>query len=234
MDQRVPYDILAGEYYDDRHVTSRNFDAATILALSSRSLLVPEGRTLEAGSGRGRCGEYLGLPPERVVQLDNSPTMLTISPRERASVRVCHDAEQLPFPASEFEVVAAFLCDPFLGLNFLAEARRVLQRGGLLIGTTPTKEWGDPLRRVLGIDGMMTRFQLRDGRIVQVPSALYSSEHLNRMLCKAGFVETSIDIRSHRLPPNTPRISPDIEAAASARGVPAYELDILYTFTAEA
>ena len=133
MHDEAAYDRLAGEYYDAGHKTSRNFDEATRGALLTLNLRLPtNGLTLDAGCGRGRCGEFLQVPPSQVIQLDNSPAMLSFAGREPSLVRVLHDAEQLPFPSSEFSVVAAFLCDPFLGLNFLSEARRVLSPGGVL------------------------------------------------------------------------------------------------------
>lgn len=234
MQQEVAYDALAREYYDARHQTSRNFDVATIAALLSLNLRYSDGLALDVGCGRGRCGEFLQIPSKRIVQLDNSPVMLGISPREPALLRILHDAESLPFPEHQFGTVAAFLCDPFLGLNFLAEAKRILRPGGILIGTTPSAEWGLPLRQGLMIDPMMTRFVLRDGNVALVPSALYSREQLRKMLRRVGFKDSNIAVRGHRLPPGTTPVSPDIERPAQASGVSAYELEILYSFVAHA
>jgi SAM-dependent methyltransferase len=234
MHQEAAYDALAGEYYDARHQTSRNFDVATIAALASLDLRFPGDLALDVGCGRGRCGEFLQIPPKRIVQLDNSPLMLGISPREPALLRILHDAESLPFPERQFGTVAAFLCDAFLGLNFLAEAKRVLRPGGILIGTTPSTEWGLPLREGLMIDPMMTRFVLRDGSVALVHSALYSQEQLRKMLRRVGFDDSKIAVRGHRLPPGTTPVSPDIERPAQASGVSAYDLEIIYSFTAQA
>jgi len=164
--------------------------------------------------------------------LDNSPAMLALEPREPALIRVLHDAEDLPFPRSEFGCVAAFLCDPFLGLNFLSEARRVLRDDGILIGTTPAFEWGSVLREALGIDRMTTRFILRNNEDIRMPSALYDANQLGTMLEHVGFKSRSISVRSHRLPKGTRTISSDIEMPARMRGVSPLELEILYTFVA--
>jgi SAM-dependent methyltransferase len=137
---RTPYEVLASEYYDNSHTTSRNFDAATQEALRTLRLTMPDGVTLDVGCGRGRCSEFLHIAPDRVVQLDNSAAMLKLVPREPAILKVMHDAEELPFPDGEFAAVVAFLCDPYLGLNFLSEARRVLRADWLLLGTTPSYE----------------------------------------------------------------------------------------------
>ena len=181
-----PYDALAGEYYDRSHKTSRNFDHTTREVVDAWRDRVPEGLVLEVGCGRGRSGEFLGVEPERVVQLDNSRAMLDLVDRERAAVRIVHDAESLPFPDGEFGAVTAFLCDAFLGLNFLCEARRVLRPGGVLCGTTPSFEWGSSLREHLSLDLMTTRFLLRGGAEVRVPSLLYPAAQLREMLIHAG------------------------------------------------
>jgi hypothetical protein len=40
------------------------------------------GKVLELGAGRGRVGEYLGIGPNRVVQLDSSEVMFDLPDRE--------------------------------------------------------------------------------------------------------------------------------------------------------
>ena len=234
MESKVAYDVLAKEYYEPRHKTSRNFDAATKQALESIDHQIPSGLVLDVGSGRGRCGEYLGIEPIRVVQLDNSTAMLSLKPRENAVVRVLHEAEDLPFPDREFACVAAFLCDPFLGLNFLAEARRVLSDGGILIGTTPSEQWGRTLRKALELDPMMTRFVLAGGQEITAPSAIYPNKQLHEMLRTVGFRESRINISTHTLPDGTDPVSEDIVSPAKELGLSPYSLGILSSFTAEA
>jgi SAM-dependent methyltransferase len=232
LESKAAYDILAEEYYEPRHKTSRNFDSATKEALESIDLRIPSGLVLDVGSGRGRCGEYLGIEPARVVQLDNSIAMLSLKPREDAFIRILHDAEELPFPDGEFACVAAFLCDPFLGLNFLAEARRVLSDGGILIGTTPSEQWGRPLRDALGLDPMVTRFVLAGGQEMTAPSAIYSNKQLHEMLRVVGFRESKIDINTHTLPDGTDPVSEDILTPAKTSGLSPYSLGILSSFIA--
>jgi SAM-dependent methyltransferase len=227
----APYDALASEYYDIRHETSRNFDVATQEALRSLDLAMPAGSVLDVGCGRGRCGEFLRVSPDQVVQLDNSMEMLNVVPREPALLKILHDAEELPFPDGAFATVVAFLCDPYLGLNFLSEARRVLREDGLLLGTTPSYEWGVTLRRELGIDAMTTRFVLQDGRCLSAPSAIYPANQLHEMLRQVGFRPSTIDIRIHTLPPKVTAISRDIDVTAKLLGLSPYDVPILYTFT---
>jgi len=148
----APYDRIASEYYLPEHQTSRNFDRTAMAALASVRALVPrDGLILEVGSGRGRSCELLEIDPRRVIQLDNSVRMLEVEPREDCALRVLHRAESLPFLNDEYACITAFLCDPFLGLEFLGESHRVLRKGGFLIATTPAYEWGAPLRNELKI-----------------------------------------------------------------------------------
>ncbi|WP_244930833.1 class I SAM-dependent methyltransferase [Nocardioides sp. W7] len=229
-----PYDALAGEYYDAAHKTSRNFDATTIDAVATLQHDLPTGKVLEVGAGRGRANEFLNIDSNRIVQLDNSAAMLRLQPREASLVRVLNDAESLPFPDGEFSVVLAFLCDPFLGLNFLSEARRVLTSGGVLLGTTPSEVWGRALRGKLDVDQMETRFMLRTGSIAKVPSALYSVSQLKLMLEAAGFDPTSIKISSYSLPEGVQPVSADVTSPAEQLGLSPYRLPILDLFEARA
>lgn len=223
----TPYDALANEYYDDVHKTCRNFDATTFAALAHLRSQLSTGKVLEVGAGRGRAHEFLNIEPERVVQLDNSSAMLGLEPREDSFLRVLSDAESLPFPDDEFDLLLGFLCDPFLGLNFLSEARRVLKPGGLLVATTPSETWGKALRGHLGVDDMETRFLLRDGSTVKVPSALYPAAQLTSMLETAGFSRESISISSHCLPTDAEPVSNDVSTPARRLGVLSHELPLV-------
>lgn len=227
------YDALAAEYYDAGHLTSRNFDSTTKVAAADWRGKLPDGLILEPGAGRGRVGEFLGVPPDRVVQLDSSAKMLAFPDREAALLHVLHDAEELPFADAEFGCVAAFLCDGFLGLNFLSEAKRVLKPGGVLYGTTPSYEWGSALRGLLGIDIMTTRFLLKSGPQMLAPSFLYRRAQLNEMLGRAGFA-SEVEVREHTIPSGTSEVSPDITRAAESLGIGVNELPVLYSFRAVA
>ena len=80
---------------------------------------------------------------------------------------------------------------------------------------------------------MTTRFVLRGGQAVNVPSALYSAQQLAAMLVRVGFKSSKIDVRTHPLPKGTSPLSPDITASAEVLGQSPYDLGILCTFTAE-
>jgi SAM-dependent methyltransferase len=224
----APYDQIAGEYYDAFHKTCRNFDQTTFKALTSvRSLLPQSGLILDIGSGKGRCVEFLGVDANRIIQLDNSRAMLDLSPREECLIRIQHDAEQLPFLSKEFSCVTAFLCDPYLGLDFLAEAYRVLRTSGLLLATTPAYEWGTALRRGISIDSSETRFKTLAGSEIRVPSVLVPRDRLVEMLRRVGFV-SEIQVQPHRLPEDAAPLSDDITIAADVLKCGVHELDLLY------
>lgn len=228
-----PYDSIAGEYYSASHKTSRNFDEATSSSLDSEPIAVAkDGLVLDVGCGRGRCGEFLNVAPGRVVQLDSSLEMLNLTDREQSLLRVWADATELPFLGCEFAVVAAFLCDAYLGLQFLAEANRVLSPGGRLVLTTPSLEWGEPLRAKLKLDIHETRFMRVDGGVeVRVPSYLYPVEQLGEMLIRVGFAADNIKSRRLRLPGTTEDISRDIFDPEGRDSSDPYALDILYLVT---
>src|SRR2546422_135622 len=108
------YEPLAAEYYEDRHITSRNFDAATLAFLRLYPPTLPDkGLVLELGAGRGGSARYLGVRSERIVQCDISPSMLRVIPREACLGRVQADALHLPIRSASVAIVAAFLYDPY-------------------------------------------------------------------------------------------------------------------------
>ena len=226
------YERIASEYYDDRHKTSRNFDRATRSALANQNSIAPEGMLLEVGAGRGRSGEFLGISSSRVVQLDNSPAMLSLTHREPCLLRLCADACNIPLVSSQFHAIAGFLVDPFFGLDSLAEAYRMLVDDGRLLLTLPTRQWGEPLRQRLNIGVMTTRFKtIHSEEIVVLPSLLHSRQRIEEMLQITGF--RSIVIRDICLPPDETNISSDITSVCSEMQISPYELPIIHLIEAQ-
>ncbi|GAG14779.1 unnamed protein product, partial [marine sediment metagenome] len=215
-----PYDLIADEYYDDFHKTGRNFDEASLVVLQNiKDMLPNDGPVLDVGSGKGRCNEYLDIQSDRIVQLDNSKRMLELEPREECVLRIHNSAEDLPFLNSEFTVATAFLCDAFLGLNFLSETFRVLKDGGFFIATNPSFIWASTLRKKIGIELQSTRFKTKKGTILKAPSVVVSKEQFLEMLVVSGFNKDCIEITEHCLPRSSQTISQDIQ-------IPADELNI--------
>jgi SAM-dependent methyltransferase len=228
---RNAYAELAAEYYDPLHKTCRNFDAATVAALARHSVILPShGLTLEVGCGRGRSQEFLRITGSRVVQLDSSPEMLAVSPREESLLRVLADATNVPLLDSQFSAVVGFLVDSFIGLCFFAEAYRLLLPRGVLLLTTPAAEWGHALRGSQEPDVSSARFVNRAGEIVTVPSTLIASNKIAEMLSHCGF--ESISIYPVPLPADVHSISPDVAAAASRAGKSLRALPLIYLIAA--
>jgi SAM-dependent methyltransferase len=151
--------------------------------------------------------------PQRVVQLDYSEVMLNLKEREPALLKMHADACAIPLAAEQFGAVVGFLVDPFLGLQSLHEAFRMLVPGGRLFLTTPTAIWGTTLRRGLVIDERATRFKKVDGESkVVLPSLLHPPERIHEMLAIAGFIE--VEVLDHGLATGETTISPDISAVA--------------------
>jgi len=223
-----PYDLIAEEYYDDFHKTSRNFDEATKGTIKDIVDLIPdEGLILDIGSGKGRVCEYLGVDSNRVIQLDSSQKMLQLEPREKCLMRVLSNAEKLPFLNADFICVTAFLCDPYLGLNFISEAYRVLKEGGVFLATNPTYRWALALREVLSLKIRLTRFKTKNGIEIKLPSIVVPDEQLIDMLKVSGFDMSKINITEYTLPKSTNIISPDIKIAADKLNLNIFDLPIL-------
>jgi SAM-dependent methyltransferase len=225
------YDKIAAEYYLPGHQTSRNFDSATIAALASLQIAVPPGIVLEVGAGRGRASEFLRADSSRIVQLDSSEAMLEVQPREPSLLRIHADACKIPLIGQQFSAVVGFLVDPFMGLDFLAEAHRMLVSGGLLLLTVPTRAWGKPLREHLGIDLMTTRFRvLGTENTVTLPSLLHSSERLHDMLRLSGF--TDIVITDGYVPEQEEIISPDITSVCEILRIESSQISVIHIIEA--
>lgn len=225
------YDIIADEYYDVRHVTSRNFDDTTKIALRDRPFPCEGGLVLEVGAGRGRATEYLGVDGSRLIQLDSSEKMLSLPSREGCLLKMVADACAVPLASKQFTFVVGFLVDPFFGLDCLGEAFRVLKDDGQILLTVPTKQWGDTLRASLKIDPRTTRFRLVDGeKSVVLPSVLHSPGQILDMLDVSGF--RCCDVTSHCLPPGLQGVSPDISSVAGVLGVSVSELEVLHLIRA--
>jgi SAM-dependent methyltransferase len=223
----VSYDLLAEEYYDPIHKTCRNFDSATVAALQSVKDRVPrDGLVLEVGCGSGRCNTFLKIDPSRIVQLDASREMLALKNREKCLLRVHGDAASIPLFDAQFEAVIGFLADPFIGLQFFAEAWRVLRPGGLLLVSTPTPDWGHTLRGTEEPEASYATFLTKTNKQVQVASTLIPRERLESMLQLLNY--SQIAITHHLLPVETKPVSDDVKNAAEKKRLTEYTLPLIY------
>lgn len=225
------YNLIAKEYYDVAHKTCRNFDRATLAAFRSNPFSCSNGMILEVGAGRGRAIEYLGVEHSRIVQLDSSKAMFELEEREPCSLKVLADACDIPLVSKQFKYVVGFLVDPFMGLDFLGEAFRMLEDGGQLLFTVPTKTWGDALRSKLKIDHRTTRFKvLATEETVMLPSILNSEKQICEMLDISGFREISVS--AYSLAKEDEYLSPDIASAAEELNTAPGDVSIINIVTA--
>lgn len=224
----MPYDKIAEEYYDEIHITSRNFDEISKHKLRDYKIKIPkEGLVLEIGAGKGRSNEFLDIENNRIIQIDNSIKMLSINPREESLIRIHADASKLPFLDSTFSVITSFLCDPFFGLEFLSEVYRVLKVNGIFIFTLPSFTWGKSLREEIGISINETRFKNKKNDFVIVPSILVRNEQILEMLKYVGFNISNIEINNLKLPIEIKSISEDIIKSAKRQNINPFEIGII-------
>lgn len=102
------------------------------------------GRVLDVGCGTGRGTARLAKRwrSAEVIALDVSLPMLREARRHagwrRAFARLAADARALPFPDRSMDIVYSNLCMQWCGepRPFLAELRRVLKPGGLLVASS--------------------------------------------------------------------------------------------------
>jgi SAM-dependent methyltransferase len=119
--------------HDSSHGT---INVPALLAL----LPEPGGRTLDLGCGEGRLGRFLRSRGYRIAGADASPTMVRLAvSHDVAAPAVVADAAALPFPDETFDLVVAYMSlhDMDRMPAAVAEAGRVLERGGRLCAAIP-------------------------------------------------------------------------------------------------
>jgi SAM-dependent methyltransferase len=106
-----------------------------------RALLpAPGQRTLDLGCGEGRLGRFLRSIGHRVAGIDAAPTMVRLAAgHPDGTPAVLGDAAALPFGDAAFDLVVAYMClhDMDRMPAAVAEAARVLERGGRLCAAIP-------------------------------------------------------------------------------------------------
>ncbi len=106
-----------------------------------RDLLPEPGkRTLDLGCGEGRLSRFLRSLGHRVAGADASPTMVRLAAgHPDHEPAVVADAAALPFGDASFDLVVAYMClhDMDQMTRAVAEAARVLERGGRLCASIP-------------------------------------------------------------------------------------------------
>ena len=199
---------------------ARTYDAAAVLhadvrdsLLTRLDLMALKPRVaVDAGAGTGHASRALQrrYPKALVIALDTSQSMLLAAGRQRAwlrrFVRVCADAERLPFADGAVDLILSNLmlqwCNPDLAF---AEFRRVLAPHGLLSFTS------------LGPD---TLRELRNAW-----TAVDSHTHVNHFidmhdigdaLVRAGFASPVLDVERYTLAyTDLRRVAADLKATGA-------------------
>lgn len=125
------------------------------------------GNILEVGCGTGAFAERLAAenPRAQLVAIDQSDRFVELAVARGLLARAA-DVQDLPFGDAQFDVVAAMwmlyhLPDLDRGL---AEIRRVLRPGGLLVAATNGNDHLAELLTEAGGDKMVTQFSSENGR----------------------------------------------------------------------
>jgi SAM-dependent methyltransferase len=185
------YTDLAPEYYDqERHPTCANFRQASAILLETWLGSIPEntGLIVEVGAGDSLVAELLVARSRRVELFltDESRAMLSYSDKWVAygAKLVVASATDLPLEDASASLVVACLGDPFNTPPYWSEAARVLRPGGIAFYTTPSFEWSRALRD--GISNDWSLFELKDGRLIRVPSAIYPTQEQCAVIRASG------------------------------------------------
>ncbi len=123
-------------------------------------------RVLEVGCGTGAFAARIAaaLPEATFVAVDTSERFVELTRSRGLDARLA-DVEDLPFDDDSFDVVAAMWVLYHVGdlHRGLAEIRRVLRPGGLLVAVTNGDEHVAELRRDAGGEPVRTHFSSENG-----------------------------------------------------------------------
>ena len=140
--------------------------AAVAAAVVGEAARAGGAAVLEVGCGTGAFAERLAAenPDATIVATDQSERFVELTAARGVEARVA-DVQDLPFPDDSFDVVAAMWMlfhVPDLDRG-LAELRRVLRPGGLLVAVTNGNEHTADLRRDAGGEPLVTLFSSENG-----------------------------------------------------------------------
>jgi ubiquinone/menaquinone biosynthesis C-methylase UbiE len=172
MDMVDPARVAAQYAREDRLDTRRSVwresaDGRSPVESAARAIRDERPSTvLEVGCGGGQFAARVAAenPQARVVATDLSPRMVELAASRRVAAQVA-DVQALPFADGAFDVVAAmWMLYHVPGLDAgLAELRRVLRPGGLLVAVTNGDEHTADLRREAGGAPLVTPFSSENG-----------------------------------------------------------------------
>ena len=167
------YDAVAFEYYDRRlHPTCWALGVASkrIVAACIGQLARPSRLAVELGAGAQRV-KFTGAAD--TLHFDTSVGMLRNSPEPGNLVLA--DNLNLPLRSGTVAQVLAELADPYNTPEAWLELARILEPGGRALVTMPSHEWANAWRVEEGTPQNVSRFLLKNGRTVDLPSRVLPS-----------------------------------------------------------
>ena len=187
--------------YAEVAVLQREAESRLLEQLEVLGEVVPA-RVLDVGSGPGRASGVMKgrWPKSEVVALDIALPMLTQVPKHtrfwRPVRRVCGEAAALPFADASFDLVFSSLCLQWVAdlPAALAEFRRVLRPGGLLLFTSFGPDTLLELREAYLAAGEAQPPLSPFAAIQQVGDALVSAGFRNPVLEREDFTLSYPDV----------------------------------------
>jgi SAM-dependent methyltransferase len=138
---RDGWEAEAGKWAEFARTPGHDSSHDNINLPALRDLLPEPGkRTLDLGCGEGRLSRFMRSLGHRVAGADASPTMVRLAASHPDhEPAVVADAAALPFGDAVFDLVVAYMClhDMDQMPQAVAEAARVLERGGRLCASIP-------------------------------------------------------------------------------------------------
>ena len=226
---KMAWDTVANEYYLELHRTSRNFDTL-ISNFLPRMMpnLCSDSLYLDLGGGSGKLKELYKSISSNVVVADISKVMMkTKTDSSDSMVYIQMDAFNMPFRANTFDGIFSLLGDSYALREAFEEVLRVLKLDGFFLIALPTKLWAKNLRPFLGIKINETVFTTQDGKLIKIPSFVYDSKDLQRILLSVGFKKVKTgEWRPLNLIPRE-RFSKDVLTAARNLDMPPEDFPLI-------
>lgn len=231
---KTGYNLIASEFTDELRLTTANFHDLSYDFFRSNieACAKPDSSALDLGTGRGYLLPLLGTRFHKVVALDLSIEMLKHIDLPTGNVfQACGSAFQLPFADHLFDVIVSSLADPYLRGEALHEVGRVLKKQGVLILSSPTRDWSDAVRSEKPAN---TRFISSSGADNEVYSFTYTNNGLLHLIIQSGFqIEYFCVVRGEELRRYSRVISPALTQAAQHLGIEFDRLPILQLLVAK-
>ncbi|TSC88529.1 MAG: type 11 methyltransferase [Microgenomates group bacterium Gr01-1014_7] len=159
-------------------------------------------KVLDLGCGDGYYSYLLSSFSPKITGIDNHVAAIESAKRQvrKKNVRfIIGDAEKLPFPENSFDkiVMSEIIEHVKDDIRVLKEARRVLKPGGILVLTTPNKNYPflwDPINWFLE---HLFNFHIKSGFFAGIWNQhvrLYKPEEIGKKLEKVGFKVDSCEL----------------------------------------